>query len=146
MNLKLVATVTSILTSVLIVYFFFIIMKPNTNEKVIPTYLKNGMGMHPKAKTTATEINDVFDPMLDNGYDNGINRQLLENIIPLSTDADPILPANEMNLTNYKDLENINAEKEVYTNDVPLFITNDGNNKKVNPLDVNSEHRRVNFY
>lgn len=150
MNLKLVATVTSILTSVLIVYFFFIIMKPNTNEKVIPTYLKNGMGMHPKAKTkttaTATEINDVFDPMLDNGYDNGINRQLLENIIPLPTDADPILPANEMNLTNYKDLENINAEKEVYTNDVPLFITNDGNNKKVNPLDVNSQHRRVNFY
>jgi hypothetical protein len=148
MNLKLIATVTSILTSVLLVYFFFIIMKPNTNEKVIPTYLKNG-SHHTKTKTktkTDTESLDEYDPILDNGYDNGINRHILDNIIPLSSDSDDLLPANELKLMNYKDLENINSEKEVYTNDVPLFISNDCRNKKVVPIDLNSQHRRINFY
>jgi len=146
MNLKLIATVTSILTSVLLVYFFFIIMKPNTNEKVIPTYLKNG-SHHKKTETeTETETLDEYDPILDNGYDNGINRHILDNIIPLSSDSDDLLPANELKLMNYKDLENINSEKEVYTNDVPLFISNDCRNKKVVPIDLNSQHRRINFY
>ena len=144
MNLKLIATVTSILTSVLLVYFFFIIMKPNTNEKVIPTDLKNGS--HHTKTETETDTLDEYDPILDNGYDNGINRHILDNIIPLSSDADVLLPANELKLMNYKDLENINSEKEVYTNDVPLFISNDCKNKKVVPIDLNSQHRRINFY
>jgi hypothetical protein len=145
MNIKLIATTTSILTSILIVYFFFIIMKPNTNEKVVPMHLKNDS--HRREITADTNTNeDAFDPDLDDGYDNGIERYLLDNIKPLSSDTENLLPANELKLENYKDLENISSEKEFYTNDTPLFSQNEGKNKKATPIDLNSEHRRVNFY
>ena len=144
MNLKLVATTTSILTSVLIVYFFFLIMKPNTNEKVAPTYLKND-GDNTET-TNDNEMDNDFDPDLNNDYANEINRQLLNNITPLSSDSDNLLPANELKMDNYKDLENISSDKEFHTNDAPLFSRNECKNKKATPIDLNSEHRRVNFY
>ena len=144
MNLKLISTVISILTSILIIYFFFIIMRPNTNEKVVSTDLKNGEG---DAETTdENEMDNDFDPDLNNDYANEINRQLLDNITPLSNNSDIFLPANALKLDNYKDLENNNSEKEVYTNDAPLFMTTDSKNKKAKPIDLNSQHRRVNFY
>ena len=40
MNNKLFSIIFTIFLSLLIVYLFFIIMKPNTNKKVIPTYMK----------------------------------------------------------------------------------------------------------
>ena len=133
MNLKLVATTTSILTSVLIVYFFFIIMKPNTNEKVIPMHLKNNEGIK--------ENDDI-----DTDIDTDIDREILYNIKPLSDNYEKCLPANEIKLETYKDLENLNTEKEFYTNDAPLFTTSEINSKKAKPFDLNSQHRRVNFY
>ena len=133
MNLKLVATTTSILTSVLIVYFFFLIMKPNTNEKVIPMHLKNNEGI---------KENDG----IDNDIDNDIDREILYNIKPLSDNYEKCLPANEMKLETYQDLENLNTEKDFYTNDAPLFTTSEIKNKKANPIDLNTQHRRVNFY
>jgi hypothetical protein len=145
MNLKLVATVTSILTSVLLVYFFFIIMKPNTNEKVVPTYLKNGV--HNDIDTdTDTDTDDELDPDMANDYINGVDNRLLNTITPLSNDTESCVPANELKLENYKDLENFNTEKEVYTNDAPLFMTSGSKNEAAKPFDLNSQHRRVNFY
>jgi hypothetical protein len=144
MNLKLFATTTSILTSILIVYFFFIIMKPNTNEKVVPTYLKNRL-LH-KEISDDTDTDDDIDPDLENAYINEVDRHLLNNITPLSNDTESCVPANQLKLENYKDLENINSEKEVYTNDAPLFMTNESKNEKAKPIDLNSQHRRVNFY
>jgi len=141
MNLKLVATTTSILTSVLIVYFFFIIMKPNTNEKVIPMHLKNNEGI----KENDGIDNDI-DNGIDNGIDNDIDREILYNIKPLSDNYEKCLPANEMKLETYQDLENLNTEKDFYTNDAPLFTTSEIKNKKANPIDLNTQHRRVNFY
>ena len=129
MNLKLVATVTSILTSILIVYFFFLIMKPNTNQKVMPMHLKNNEDIK--------ENDDI---------DNDIDREILYNIKPLSDNYEKCLPANEMKLETYQDLENLNTEKEFYTNDAPLFTTSEIKNKKANPIDLNTQHRRVNFY
>ena len=146
MNLKLVATVTSILTSVLLVYFFFIIMKPNTNEKVVPTYLKNGLQDTDTDTDTDDDDDDQHDPDMANDYINGVDNRLLNNITPLSNDTESCVPANELKLENYKDLENISSEKEFYTNDTPLFSQNEGKNKKATPIDLNSEHRRVNFY
>jgi len=162
MNLKLLATATSILTSVLIVYFFFIIMKPNTNEKVIPTYLKKGT----RDMERANETNDIYNNNNNNNnnnrkcdcdceedesnceceYVNNINRELLENIKPLDHNNEHFVAANEGELTNYKDLENPSAEKDVYTNDAPLFKTDNNFNKKPKLLDINSDHRRINIY
>ena len=137
MNLKLVATVTSILTSILIVYFFFLIMKPNTNQKVMPMHLKNNEGI---------KENDDIDNDIDNGVDNDIDREILYNIKPLSDNYEKCLPANEMKLETYQDLENLNTEKEFYTNDAPLFTACEIKNKKATPIDLNTPHRRVNFY
>lgn len=145
MNLKLVATVTSILTSVLLVYFFFIIMKPNTNEKVVPTYLKNGLH-NINTDTDTDDDDDQHDPDMANDYINGVDNRLLTTITPLSNDRESCVPANELKLENYKDLENFNTEKEVYTNDAPLFMTTGSKNEAVKPIDLNSQHRRVNFY
>lgn len=156
MNLKLVATATSILTSVLIVYFFFIIMKPNTNEKVIPTYLKK----ETRNMEMVNETNDIYnnnkgkcdcdceedESNCECEYVNNINRELLENIKPLEHNYEHFVAANEGELTNYKDLENPSAEKDVYTNDAPLFKTDNNSSKKPKLLDINSEHRRVNIY
>ena len=64
----------------------------------------------------------------------------------MSNDTESCVPANQLKLENYKDLENINSEKEVYTNDAPLFMTNESKNEKAKPIDLNSQHRRVNFY
>ena len=156
MNLKLVATATSILTSVLIVYFFFIIMKPNTNEKVIPTYLKK----ETRNMEMVNETNDIYnnnkgkcdcdceedESNCECEYVNNINRELLENIKPLEHNYEHFVAANEGELTNYKDLENPSAEKDVYTNDAPLFKSDNNSSKKPKLLDINSEHRRVNIY
>jgi len=144
MNLKLIATVTSVLTSVLIVYFFFIIMKPNTNEKVIPMHLKNND--NEIDNEIDNELDNELDNKLDNELDKRIDRDVLYNIKPLSDNYEKCLPANEVKLENYKDLENSNTEKEFYTNDAPLFTKSEINNKKLEQIDLNSQHRRVNFY
>jgi len=141
MNLKLVATVTSILTSILIVYFFFLIMKPNTNQKVMPMHLKNNEGIKEN-----DDIDNDIDNGVDNDIDNDIDREILYNIKPLSDNYEKCLPANEVKLETYQDLENLNTEKEFYTNDAPLFTTSEIKNKKANPIDLNTQHRRVNFY
>ena len=154
MNLKLVATATSILTSVLIVYFFFIIMKPNTNEKVIPTYFKKGKHNMERANETNSNNNkhkcdcdcEEDKTNCECEYVNDINRELLENIKPLERNYEQFVASNENELTNYKDLENPSNEKDVYTNDVPLFKTDNNSNKNPKLLDINSDHRRVNIY
>ena len=146
MNIKLVAIVTSILTSVLIIYFFFIIMKPNTNEKVVPKHLNHNRNGNDINNEIENGFNDEIENGVNDEIDNTIDRDLLYNITPLSDNHENYIPANQVNLKNYKDLENSNTEKDFYTNDAPLFTTSEIKNKKLKPIDLNSQHRRVNFY
>ena len=68
---------------------------------------------------------------------NILDRQYLERENP------SLLPANEIQQTNYKDW-NTTAEKEIYSSDAPLF-NQQGPINLVTP-DINSTQRRVNFY
>jgi hypothetical protein len=63
--------------------------------------------------------------------------------LPLVEENSTIIPANEIIQMNYKDC-NSQLDKELYTNDSPLFAPGSTN---LVPLDVNdSAHRRINFY
>ena len=61
----------------------------------------------------------------------------------LTRETPSLLPANEIQQTNYKDW-NTTAEKEIYSSDAPMFNQN-GPINLVTP-DINSTQRRVNFY
>jgi hypothetical protein len=64
--------------------------------------------------------------------------------LPLVEETSTIIPANEIVQMNYKDC-NSQLDKELYTNDLPLFAEKGPVN--LVPLDVNdSTHRRINFY
>jgi hypothetical protein len=71
--------------------------------------------------------------------------QLVVDRLPLVEENTSIVPANEIMQMNYKDCTyKDQVEKELYTNDSPLFT-----NAQVTavPLDLNdSTHRRINFY
>ena len=81
---------------------------------------------------------------MDMDMSKDIDRQYL-------VDEDPeLLPANEVNKTNYKGWMNEEGKckgemnEELYTDDNPLFDLKGPVN--LVPLDLNGEHRRVNFY
>ena len=63
----------------------------------------------------------------------------------LVKESPELIPANEVIQMNYKALDGVeDLDKELYTNDKPLFNLNGPVN--LVPLDLNGEHRRVNFY
>ena len=92
-----------------------------------------------KCETSPPRINNM-----DMDMSKDIDRQYL-------VDEDPeLLPANEVNKTNYKGWQNEEGKckgemnEELYTDDNPLFDLKGPVN--LVPLDLNGEHRRVNFY
>ena len=61
---------------------------------------------------------------------------------PLERENPTLLPANESIQNSYKDWNGL--DNDLYSSDVPLFTST--NSSKPVPLDLNSNHRRVNFY
>ena len=62
--------------------------------------------------------------------------------LPLVEETTTIVPANEIVAMNYKGCQLNSVEKELYTNDAPLF------REKAEPLvqlDVNAGQRRINY-
>ena len=144
MNNKLFSIIFTIFLSLLIVYLFFIIMKPNTNKKVIPTYMKNKKHIPENDDDIDNENDDSIDiDSIDN--DNNSN-YLYNNIVPLTNDESIFLPANELNQINYKNIDECQdkKQKDFFTKDAPLF--SEQNKTKIKPINMNEEHRRVNFY
>lgn len=97
-----------------------------------------------KGQNTLLNLNEPiknYDTMEMN-MKNDIDRQYL-------VDEEPeLLPANEIIKRNYKGWMNEPGKdemnEELYTDDVPLFDLRGPINMV--PLDLNGEHRRVNFY
>ena len=93
-----------------------------------------------KAKAKALHKKQTHQPeehQPEEHQPNILDRQYLERENP------SLLPANEIQQTNYKDW-NTTAEKEIYSSDAPLF-NQQGPINLVTP-DINSTQRRVNFY
>jgi hypothetical protein len=60
---------------------------------------------------------------------------------PLIREDPSIIPANEVYQTSYRDWAGL--DNTIYSKDVPLF--NAGDKKKMDPPNINSQQRRVNF-
>ena len=133
-----------ILLLVIFIYFIFIINKPkcNRNQKISlhpASYSSSSSYSSSECKPTIPRVNNM-----DMDMRKDIDRQYL-------VDEDPeLLPANEVNKMNYKGWMNeegkCNQEmnEELYTTDEPLFDLKGPIN--LIPLDINGQHRRVNFY
>jgi len=126
----------------LIGYLIYLINKPrfykkqNTSLSKLP--LKKLMNEE-KCNTDFPRINNM-----DMDMSKDIDRQYL-------VDEDPeLIPANEVDKRNYKGWMNEEGKckdemnEELYTDDEPLFDLKGPVN--LVPLDLNGEHRRVNFY
>ena len=131
--------------SIVVVIFYFIYSQPKTDNK---------MEMNKRLRSAA-ELNAIalrnpnafINADMTTGMNAKVQRsqksQLDVDRLPLVEETSHIIPANEVLQTNYKDC-NSKLEKELYTEDAPLFNKESSN---IVPPDINdSTHRRVNFY
>ena len=116
----------------LIVYVVF--TKYNNNNSNTAKYIQQKKIMKTMPAAAAMPTNTPIDLSKD------IDRQ---SLVKESTE---LVPANEVIQMNYKGLDGSVADldKELFANDAPLFQLSGPVN--LIPLDVNVEHRRVNFY
>lgn len=138
----------------LIVYLIHLINKPRlykkqntslsnpTIKKIMEEEEERGKEKGDKEKKCNTDFPRINNMDMDMSKD--IDRQYL-------VDEDPeLIPANEVDKRNYKGWMNEEGKckgemnEELYTDDVPLFDLKGPIN--LVPLDLNSDHRRVNFY
>jgi hypothetical protein len=128
-----------------IVYLICQLLKP---KKMKPLYMKKSMSSA-ELNANALENNNAFlnadEFTNDNAYRSQHELPLVDRL-PLVVENTLIRPANEIVPMNYKDCScKDEVEKELYTNDAPLFLDKGPTN--LVPLDLNdSTHRRVNFY
>lgn len=114
LNIKYIVSVIAVIIAIIIVFYIF--NKPQCNM-IRPSNIKSSTANN-------TEIIDR---------------------LPLVREPTNILPANEIYQINYKNVNMVetNVEKELYTDDKPLYDMN--SDKSLTPPDLNSTQRRVNF-
>jgi hypothetical protein len=121
-----------IIIIVLVIYLIWLALQPKKTKplymKQFPPPLKGNAAAN--LNTNANEQRSQHSPAV-------VDR------LPLVEENPLILPANEIAQMNYKDVT-VKVEKELYTQDAPLFT---GGPTNLVPLDINdSAHRRINFY
>jgi hypothetical protein len=133
---------------VIVIYLTYQLMKPKPIKSL---HMKNLNRQREIAarNANALENNNAYinASEMTNDYASRFQEnQPVVDRLPLVEETTSILPANEIQQMNYKDCQyKDELEKELYTNDAPLFNENAPAN--ITPPDINdSSHRRVNFY
>ena len=129
--------------SIVVIVFYFIYNQPKTNKKM---EMKKRLRSAAELNANAIRKQNVYvnaDQDTNTNVQRSQHEQLDIDRLPLVEENTHIIPANEIVQINYKGCHST-VEKEVYTEDAPLF---DKAPSPLVPLDVNdTSHKRVNFY
>jgi hypothetical protein len=101
---------------------------------------KSKQQQHSGNKNASTNLN--VDATTNANVNRSQQSPLVVDRLPLVEETTTIVPANEIVAMNYKGCQLNSVEKELYTNDAPLF------REKAEPLvqlDVNAGQRRINY-
>ena len=143
------AILKNTLCIIIIAFIVYLICLMNKPKKMKPLSMQQAKQANIKANRQANPDNINASTLTNANVNRSQQSELVLDRPPLVEENAVIVPANEIIQMNYKDcnshLYKDKVEKELYTNDLPLF--NEKGSASLVALDVNATgHRRINFY
>ena len=139
MQFKLKITGCAIIV-VIILYLMYTLTQP---KEVKPVYMRDFNYINNDDASSSVDVERELNVNAARSQESGLilDRQ------PMIEENPTIIPANEVLQATFKDFNKEFAKdqvkKELYADDAELF---NGEPAKIVPIDINSTHRRINFY